>query len=163
MADLTRHLLAGVAHRQARPRYRLLDHPRVTPRPTRWVERGEPPALYLSDTLTGAWAELSKHHDGSVDPSEVVRRVGAIRYRIEVVDLCDPDVRKALDVDEHDLVRDDDLTVCRALASAARQLGLQGLVSPSAALATARTIVVFETGFDGLTVVHEEVRSPPPG
>jgi hypothetical protein len=151
----------GTAHRQCRPSHGVLATPPAALHPTRWVEPGDPPTLCLSTSADGAWAELHKHAPPGVDPAEIRRRIGVVRYALDVVELT-PEVCAGIGVAPADLVRDDDLTTCRALAAAARKVGLDGLVSPSAAHPTARTIVVFESGFGGLALVGEDVRSPPP-
>lgn len=150
----------GVAHRQCRPTHGVLDTPPAARFPSRWVVIGDPPTLCLSTTVDGAWSELRKHAPPGVDRAEVRRRIGAVRFALDVVELTG-EVCGRLGVDPADLVRDDDLTTCRSLAVAARKVGLHGLVSPSAAHPTARTIVVFETGFGGLDLLHDEVRTPP--
>jgi RES domain-containing protein len=141
----------------------LLEVPTTALVATRWLALGDPPAIHLSDSADGMWAEARKHAPPGVDLAEYGRRIGQIRVHGHVLDLCDADVRATLGIEEHDLVRDDDISVCRAVTAGARQAGLQGLISPSAAYPTARTIVVFEAGFGGLQLVSEEVRSPPPG
>jgi RES domain-containing protein len=152
--------LEGFAYRQIRKRYRVTGVPTATPRSTRWVVRGDPAALYLSDSEDGAWAELAKHHDGSVELIDLVRLMGTVAYELKVLDLTNRDVLDALKVEPEELVAPT-FASCRALATVARYLGIEALISPSAAHPTARTIVVFEGGIAGLTVVSEEVRSPP--
>jgi len=124
---------------------------------------GGPGAWYASSTEQGAWAELFRHFlDDGVDPFEVRRRMGRVRVDgLRVLDLADGANCMALGITWDDLTSDD-YAQCQRVAHLARERGLDGILSPSAALAGAATLVVFEGATHQITVELSRVRTPPP-
>lgn len=81
---------------------------------------------------------------------------------LPVLDLRRADVRRALGVDDADLVRARERP--QRLAARARRLGAAGIVAPSAAHAGHFALVVFPRGFGALSVRgSEELHPDPPG
>ena len=115
--------------------------------------------------MRASWCEIFRHFpdDGALDPFEVRRRAGRVRVNnLRVLDLADPAVRAALDVEEEDLVGDD-YDLCQGLADAARGAGFDGVLAPSAGLPGERTLAVFFAALDEGKVVEEtsRVQVPP--
>lgn len=107
------------------------------------------------------WAEFDRHFDGDVvDRRHVLRRAGAYSVDLDVLDLTDDDVLKALDLERDALVQDD-LSLTQAVADAAREAGFVAVLAPSAACADATTVAVFDGGTAAVTEVDVAVRPPP--
>lgn len=124
---------------------------------------GGPAAWYASSTQQGAWAELFRHFlDDGVDPFEVRRRVARVRVAgLRVLDLTKQDVREAVGITLTELTGDD-YAACQRIAQIARDNGLDGILSPSAALANNTTLVVFDVAAEKITVELSSVSVPPP-
>jgi RES domain-containing protein len=91
----------------------------------------------------------------------VLRRVGAVDVTdLDVLDLCDPEIRGQLGVSEEDLTGDD-YSLCQAVADEAAR-HFDGVLAPSAALEGRRTLVIFPAGMAKFTVASSQVRQPPP-
>jgi RES domain-containing protein len=154
--------LSGMCWRQTSPRYALSSLP---PRGSggRYDRAGGSPVLYAAETRDGAWAELYRHHSGTgVDVSLMKRRFGAIHVNsLDVLDLADSNVRKAVGVFDDDLIAED-YELCQDLADAAREAGLDGLRVPSGALFRDRhNIVVFDHALGKIVAQEGKVRRPP--
>ena len=117
---------------------------------------------YASSTQEGAWAEFFRHFlDDGVDPFEVRRRVGRVRVdSMMVLDLTEELGRKTIDITLDDLTGDD-YEQCQRVAALAREHGLDGILSPSAALPGSLTLVVFATSVEKITVELSVVNTPP--
>lgn len=117
---------------------------------------------YASSSEDGAWAELFRHHEaGAVAASEVIRRMGQARVRrLRVLDLTNSRVREALEISEAELTSDD-LAQCQRIGDYARDAGHDGVLAPSAALATGQTIAVFASGMRKIAAGRSHVRKPP--
>jgi RES domain-containing protein len=79
---------------------------------------------------------------------------------LRVLDLTDPEVRERLGVDEDDVVGAD-WAVCQSLADRARDLGIDGVLAPSGALAGEITLVVFAHALRKVTAEHSRIQRPP--
>lgn len=79
---------------------------------------------------------------------------------LNVLDLCDPEIRDRLGISEPVLVGDD-YSRCQAVADEAAR-HFDGVLAPSAALPGRRTLVVFPSGMAKLAVASSRVRQPPP-
>ncbi len=73
-----------------------------------------------------------------------------------MLDLTDPEVRERLGVDEDDVVGAD-WAVCQSLADRARDLGIDGVLAPSGALAGEITLVVFAHALRKVTAEHSRI------
>ncbi|MGH7840032.1 MAG: RES family NAD+ phosphorylase [Candidatus Binataceae bacterium] len=150
-------ILTGGFWHQCSPSRRLLDV--VDPAVTfgRYHQSGGPGVWYASSTETGAWAELFRHHEpGGISPFEVRRLIGKVQAAdLKVLDLTKQGVRKHFGVSVKDLTADD-LTRCQDIAERARAAGYDGILAPSAALETQRTLAVFASSLHRL--IEEESR-----
>jgi hypothetical protein len=102
--------------------------------------------------------EALRHIPDGVALDAVERRVGTVDARLKVLDLTDPAVGFHLDLAPEHLVGPEWL-VSQAIAAAARMASFQGVLSPSAALAGAETLVVFRPYLDRLTVLDSRTIS----
>lgn len=128
----------------------------------RYHREGDDGAWYASSKERAAWGELFRHH-ASVELSffEVRRRVGKAAVRnLNALDLTDPTVRALLGAEEVDLIGDD-RSLCQDIADAARSIGFEGVLAPSAAFAGERTLVVFPAGMRKVREEHSRVQRPP--
>jgi RES domain-containing protein len=116
-----------------------------------------------SSSEQGAWAELFRHFTAEgVDPFEVRRRVARIRVNgLRVLDLTTEEARRAAGVTLEELASDD-YTTCQRVAALARERGLDGVLSPSAALAGAATLALFDVAVLKIVVERSTVKAPPP-
>ena len=117
---------------------------------------------YASSTQEGAWAEFFRHFlDSGVDPFEVRRRVGRVRVdSMKVLDLTEVVGRQTIGITLDDLTGDD-YEQCRRVAALARDHGLDGILSPSAALPGSLTLGVFAPSVEKITVELSVVNTPP--
>lgn len=128
----------------------------------RWQRAGDESVLYACDGEDTVWAEWRRKLPEGVDMTETVRKFGWLAVSLDdVVDLRDPAVRDLLGLDEDDLTGDD-RTTCHALLAAARTVGLDALVAPSAARHGGTTVIILPHAIKQVDVVSEERRIPPP-
>jgi hypothetical protein len=117
----------------------------------RWNRAGEYGCLYTSLTRTGAEAEYRKYlraaGAGGQFPARPRELVSLIVTVEPVMDLTDP-AASPVPPTSHFLTMDDDASLesCRALADALRAQGFAALITPSAAKAGAKNLVLY---FDG--------------
>lgn len=117
----------------------------------RWNRAGEYGCLYTSLTRTGAEAEYRKYlraaGAGGRFPARPRELVSLIVTVEPVMDLTDPGA-SPVPTTSHFLTSDDDASLesCRALADALRAQGFAALITPSAAKAGAKNLVLY---FDG--------------
>lgn len=128
----------------------------------RYHRAGGPGAWYASSKERAAWAEFFRHHvSAELSPLEVKRKVGRVEVEgLNVLDLTDPDVQAELDLADDDLLGDD-ISLCQAIADAARAAGLAGILAPSAAMSGEATLVVFGPGMRRVHEVNSRVQRPP--
>jgi RES domain-containing protein len=127
----------------------------------RWHRVGQG-AWYASTSAVGAWSELFRHfsHDG-VSPFEVRRRIGRVGVTgLLIWDLTDETTRRALNVTLPELC-DDDYAVCQQVADLARAAGVEGLLAPSAADKSARTLVIFPDAMNKVVILSSTIARPP--
>ena len=160
LAGIEPVVVEGPYYRHGNPRYRLDEVPPKAAASSRWQREGDPAALHLSDSEQATWAEWAKVSNDAVDRTYVRRRFGRIDVSVHAVDLRDPDVQKALDIEGADLTSDD-YSTCRRIADAARTLGIEALLAPSAAREGATTLVVLPAGLRRVRVICEQVLAPP--
>lgn len=130
----------------------------------RYHRAGEPGVWYASSREQAAWAELFRHFvDEGIDPFEVRRTVGSARCdALKVLDLTNPALLEQLGLHEDDLIGDD-YEACQEIAAVARDVGFDGVLSPSAALPGQRTLVVFHDAMGKLQQIGpERIRQAPP-
>lgn len=163
VAGLAVRVISGSFWHQGPTRFELTSFADPSVSVGRYHRPGGSGVWYASDQEQGAWAELFRHFlDVGVDPFEIRRRVGRVLVEgLRVLDLTDPEVRKALRVSEAELIGDDYM-VTQSLAAAARQARFEGILAPSAALPGRRTLVVFAAGQHALRAQLSRVRQPPP-
>ena len=114
------------------------------------------------------WAEWRHATDGAVDPEDDPRWAYALHLDLRVLDLRDAATRRALRVSERQLAgawspeapNRHALRVMRA----ARELGVDGIVVPSAARQGGWNVAVLPNAFDRVHLVRRrrEVPRPPP-
>lgn len=145
----------------AAPRSLLaVDDPAVYP--GRYHRKGESATWYSSLTRDGAWAELFRHTKGGIDPAQIRRRIGRVSAKkLQVLDLADPAVRRQIGVTKRELEANSWLR-CQSIAHDARQHGLDGLLTPSAALPGATSLVVFSVAMSRLFEGTSSIRQAPP-
>jgi RES domain-containing protein len=124
---------------------------------------GGPAVWYASSKEQAAWAELLRHFlDDGVDPFEIRRRVARVRVEgLKVLDLTTDSVRRAVGITLDELTGDD-YESCQRVAQLAREHGLDGILSPSAALADNTTLAVFDLAIERVKVELSRVSTPPP-
>jgi hypothetical protein len=155
--------LDGLFARHTVPRAPLIEPPPFVLVADRWQRVGDDSCLFACDgpeTLTREW--WRKLPD-EVDPSESVRKRGVLMVRLQdVVDLRDRKVQRLLRITDEDLTSDD-REVCRNILAAARVVGLDGLLSRSAARPDGgTTLIVLPHAIKDVEVVSEELWTPPP-
>lgn len=133
----------------------------------RYHRPGDPWPLYASLDRETMWSERSRATDGEVPPDEDPRWVCTFEADVAVLDLRDPATRRALRVSVGQLTgpwspESPNAAALRA-AAAARRLGTDGMVVPSAARAGGWNLTVLPGGFDGLRLVRRRRETPPPG
>lgn len=114
--------------------------------------------------MTASWSELFRHFTaGGVDPFEIRRRVGRIRLtNLQALDLTNPDAQSALNMTEKTLTGED-YQPCQDLAEAARSLGYDAVLAPSAASPGNQTLAVFPVALNtGKTTIESDRLQVPP-
>ena len=122
------------------------------PHAGRYHRPGDPWPLYAALDRDTMWAEWSHATGGAVAPADDPRWVCVLDVDLRVLDLRDPAVRRALRVSEEQLTGDwapdapNPATL--RVAAAARELGVDAAVVPSAAREGGWNLVVLPGGFD---------------
>lgn len=138
--------IEGTFQRHISPRYRTLSGSAAG---GRWGPEGAYPVLYLGRPTDSIAAEAHRH---LVEPIEGMRpelvgprRLLTCEVRItQVLDLRDASVRDVLKLELDDLMSDvGDYAACHRIGQAAHQLGLHGVIAPSAG-GIGETLAVFE-------------------
>lgn len=158
-----RQQVEGLFVRHTLPRAPLDEPPPLVLAADRWQQVGDESCLFACDTEATCWAEWRRKLPDGVDPAESVRKIGWLTVALDdVVDLRDPAVLGQLAITADDLVADDCAT-CRRILAAARVVGLDALLSRSAARPQGTTLIVLPHAIKRVEVVSEELRSPPAG
>lgn len=144
--------LAGVRppqarwHRMVDARYEdsLDETAQTVLRPWRWNPAGEFAVLYLSASPDCCRREKLRQVGGNPDflPPQVVGEF-AVKLR-RCLDLTSPKVLATLRLTREELIAPDDFTKPQAVARAARRLGFEALIAPSAVGPDCATLVVFK-------------------
>ncbi len=136
--------------------------------PARYAARfrkpGGPGTWYASSSEAAAWAELARHAPDLPLTDLRPRRVCKVRVRaLPVVDLLDVEAPAVLGLGAPALISDeaDDLAVLADMAAWAHAEGFGGILTPSAALIAAITLVVFSSGMHAVAVESERIADPP--
>ena len=136
--------------------------------PARYAARfrkpGGPGTWYASSSEAAAWAELARHAPDLPLADLRPRRVCKVRARgLPVLDLVDVETLALLELGAAALVSDepDDLAALADTAAWAHTHGFGGILTPSATLAAAITLVVFPAGMAALVVESERIADPP--
>jgi hypothetical protein len=158
-----RQHVEGLFVRHTLPRAPLDEPPPVVLAADRWQRVGDESCLFACDSEATCWAEWRRKLPDGVDPAESVRKIGWLTVALgDVVDLRDRAVQERLAITDDDLVAGDCET-CRRILAAARVIGLDGLLSRSAARPHGTTLIVLPHAIKRVEVVSEELRSPPAG
>jgi hypothetical protein len=112
------------------------------------------------------WAEWRHATDGQVPPEEDPRWVCALDGDLRVLDLRDPATRRALRAPVAALsgawTPDRSNATALRVAAAARRLGVDGLIVPSAARDDGWNAVIFPPAFDAVTLRRRRRETAPP-
>jgi RES domain-containing protein len=111
------------------------------------------------------WSEWSRATDADVPPDEDPRWVCTFEADVAVLDLRDPATRRALRVTVGQLTGRWSPEAPNAAAlrvtAAARRLGVDGIVVPSAARPGGWNLAVLPSGFERLRLVRRRRETPP--
>ncbi len=110
----------------------------------RWNPAGEFGVLYLSKSADCCRREKLRQVGGHPDflPAQIVSEFDAkLRH---CLDLTSPKVLKALSLTRAELISPEDFTRPQAVARAARRLGFEAMIAPSAVGLDCATLVVFK-------------------
>ncbi len=137
------------------------------PHAGRYHRPGDPWPLYASLDSATMWAELEHASDGAVAPSENPRWVCSLDVDLRVLDLRDPATRRALRTSLAALTgpwspQSPNRAALRAMG-AARSLGVDGLVVPSAARDDGWNLVILPPAFDRVRLRSRRRRVAPAG
>jgi RES domain-containing protein len=112
------------------------------------------------------WAERQRATDATIAPADDERWVCTFDVDLSILDLRDPATRRALRVSEEDLrgpwAPDRPNAATLRVAAAARELGVDGLVVPSAARPEGWNLAVLPGAFGRLKLAARR-RGVPPG
>ena len=111
------------------------------------------------------WSERSRATDAEVPPHEDPRWVCTFDADVAVLDLRDPATCRALRVTTGQLTRrwspEAPNSAALRVAAAARRLGVDGMVVPSAARPGGWNLAVLPAGFERLRLVRRRRETPP--
>ncbi len=134
------------------------------PHAGRYHRVGDPWPLYAALDRETMWAEWSHATGGAVSPDDDPRWVCALDVDLRVLDLRDPAVRRALRVSEAQLTADwaPDAAnpATMRVAAAARELGVDAVVAPSAARDGGWNLVVLPGAFDRVRLARRRREVP---
>jgi RES domain-containing protein len=136
------------------------------PHAGRYHRAGDPWPLYAALDRDTMWAEWSHASGGAVDPDDDPRWVCALEVDLRVLDLRDPATRRALRVGEAQLTGewapDAPNQATMRVALAARELGVDAMVVPSAARPGGWNLAVLPGAFDRVRLVSRRRETPAP-
>jgi RES domain-containing protein len=134
------------------------------PHAGRYHRAGDPWPLYAALDRETMWAEWSHATGGSVSPDDDPRWVCALDVDLRVLDLRDPAARRALRASEAQLTAewapDAPNPATMRVAAAARELGVDAVVVPSAARDGGWNLVVLPSGFDRVKLARRRREVP---
>lgn len=140
--------------------------PPVQPAPHagRYHRVGDPWPLYASLDRATMWAEWSHATGGAIAPADDPRWVCALDLDLTVLDLRDAATRRALRVTERQLTGDwapdTPNPATSRVMRAARDLGVDGVVVPSAARAGGWNVAVLPAAFDRVGLARRRRETP---
>lgn len=112
------------------------------------------------------WAEWQRASSGAIAPEDDPRWVCTLDVDLAVLDLRDAGTRHGLGLDEADLVGDwapgSPNPATTRVAEVAREMGVEGMVVPSAARQGGWNLVVLPRAFDRVRLVARRRRVPQP-
>lgn len=136
------------------------------PHAGRYHRAGDPWPLYTALDLDTMWAEWQHATGGAVAPEDDERWVCRLEVDLTVLDLRDLATRRALGVDGAELVGDWSPDAPNAatmrVAEAAAELGVDGMVVPSAARPGGWNLAVLPRAFDRVRLVSRRRAVPAP-
>jgi hypothetical protein len=137
------------------------------PHAGRYHRPGDPWPLYASLDRETMWAERAHATDGRIPPEEDPRWVCAFDADLAVLDLRDAATRKALRVTLGELTAawspEAPNPATLRVAAVARDLGVDGMVIPSAARESGWNLAVLPSGFERLQLASRRRATPPTG
>jgi RES domain-containing protein len=137
------------------------------PHAGRYHRPGDPWPLYASLDRDTMWAEWRHATDGAIRPEDDPRWVCALELDLRVLDLRDPATRRALRVGERQLTAawapDDPNQAALRVMRAARELGVDAVVVPSAARRDGWNVAVLPGAFERVRLVRRRREAPPGG
>jgi hypothetical protein len=138
------------------PEYETIGAPPTAPRNVRWQCCGDAANWFGTTSHEAARCEFVRHAPPGVDPNEIYLRIGLVEANVRVLDLRALQTREHLGIDLGDLTGDS-YEVTQRIARDARSEGFEGILSPSASLSGASTLVVFPHAMEHLVLVEEEI------
>jgi RES domain-containing protein len=137
------------------------------PHPGRYHAAGDPWPLYAALDRDTMWDEWRRATDAAIAPTDDERWVCTLDVDLAVLDLRDAATRSALGVTLDELVGpwspERPNRAARRVARAARELGVDGLVVPSAARAGGWNLAVLPEAFDRVRMVARRRSEPAAG
>jgi RES domain-containing protein len=137
------------------------------PHAGRYHRPGDPWPLYASLDRATMWAELAHATDGAVPPPENPRWVCSLDVDLRVLDLRDAATRRALRTSLAALTApwspDAPNRAAQRAMRAARSIGVDGLIVPSAAQPGGWNLVVLPPAFDRVRLRSRRRQAAPAG
>lgn len=129
-------------------RYSNYDTPfwvRPNSEPGRWHQVGDAPTQYLSTTVDGAWGELIRaeglHSEQEVELVRMTMWAAEVHVQ-RIADYSTFEKAEAANFSPDALI-DDDYSRCQAEGRRLREAGFQGVLAPSAAMTSSRSLTLF--------------------
>lgn len=140
--------------------------PPIQPAPHagRYHQPGDPWPLYACLDPETMWAEWRRATGGGVAPEDDPRWVCTLDVDLAVLDLRDPGTRLGLGLDDAALVGDwapgNPNPATTRVAEVAREMGVEGIVVPSAARPDGWNLVVLPRGFERVHLISRRRQVP---
>lgn len=129
-------------------RYSNYDTPfwvRPNSEPGRWHWFGDEATQYLSTTVDGAWAELIRAEDLRTEQEAALVRMPIWVAEVHVQRVADYSTFEKAEAAGFppEALIEDDYSLCQAEGRRLREAGIQGVLAPSAALSSSRSLTLF--------------------